>query len=428
MQVSLEPFRAAERRDPTGTGVHLLCALAWALCLALGRVPEGITWGALAVITVVRLPRTYQLYCPLFRQLPVLLLAALWLWGVCTLLWSDYRPEAASAWVDLLLPRALILGLLLWPVIHRWPAILCALAAGSAAAAAARVAGVQLISHLSTSGLLANVGMAAALALLVHAPTLWGWAGGLALAGLTGAQMLLLTVRTAIVACVAAAGVLLARPTTKRGALPRWATALILVLATAGAVALRGGAVVDAFKQPFRLMDSERQMNNRAARAPAAPTAPTRAADDGPAIPTANVRIVLWRLAWEKFREHPVLGNGILAWQPTLQRAFAEEPQHYGADLVGADRLIRKPPPHPHNVVMDQLFAKGLVGAGLFAALMVTLWVRTWRAGGAGWARSTMLALLTAWCASSMTAGVDRIVVGGSLLMLMALVSAVRDD
>ncbi len=140
------------------------------------------------------------------------------------------------------------------------------------------------------------------------------------------------------------------------------------------------------------------------------------------------MRIVLWRLAWEKFREHPVLGNGILAWQPTLQRAFTEEPQHYGADLVGADRLIRKPPPHPHNVVMDQLFAKGLVGAGLFAALMVTLWVRTWRAGGVGWARSTMLALLTAWCASSMTAGVDRIVVGGSLLMLMALVSAVRDD
>ncbi len=207
MQVSLEPFRAAERRDPTGTGVHLLCTGVGAVP-GLGRVPEGITWGALAVITVVRRAHVP----PLLPALPPAPSAApgsaLAVGRVRTLLWSGLSPGISQRleWTSSSHARV-ILGLLLWPVIHRWPAILCALAAGSAAAAAARVAGVQLISHLSTSGLLANVGMAAALALLVHARTMWGWAGGLALAGLTGVQMLLLTVRTSIVACVAAGGV-----------------------------------------------------------------------------------------------------------------------------------------------------------------------------------------------------------------------------
>ncbi|MGA1392398.1 MAG: hypothetical protein ACO38W_04495, partial [Phycisphaerales bacterium] len=63
----------AERDDPRGHALHIAAAMAWCFLQAIANTPEAIAWGALAAISLLRLPRIWRCFAPALRD-PVWLL------------------------------------------------------------------------------------------------------------------------------------------------------------------------------------------------------------------------------------------------------------------------------------------------------------------------------------------------------------------
>lgn len=79
---------------------------------------------------------------------------------------------------------------------------------------------------------------------------------------------------------------------------------------------------------------------------------------------TMTGRTVIWRAAWEIFREHPLLGVGSNAFRVIVSRVL-EEPIH----LDDPD----SPAPPAHNTFLSVLVEQGIIGFTIFCALLVVL-------------------------------------------------------
>lgn len=425
----LEDFRSVERQDPIGSAVHLCVAVAWAASVAIGRVPEGVLWGVLVVIAVVRVHRTWHLYYAMFASRPWRWLALVWLWGLLVILWSPEWPDSALEWLKFAVPRAFFIVPMVWPLLHRWRMLVWALAIGAGVAALASVANVQLISHRYSAGLLADVGVAAAVAIMVHSSSIRVYFWGLLACGAVEAQLALMQGRAAFLASGAAIIAILARPLRKPGVVPNWLTAAAMVVVGVGVLALGGGSMVKRFGEPFKLLQQERATQVQGESKQLTPAQiQAQEARVSRTVPTLNVRIVLWRIAWERSLERPLLGHGHGAWKPAVRQAVSTDPTRYGADVIGEGWLAVTPPPHAHNVLFDQVFTKGLIGLVFFLGLLACLWRRTWAMAGHDAARTAMLGILAAWCVGATMTGADQITIGVCVLSLLTLAASVVDD
>ena len=105
---------------------------------------------------------------------------------------------------------------------------------------------------------------------------------------------------------------------------------------------------------------------------------------------TTRSRLMIWDMAWEGFKERPVLGWG----QENFPYVFAK---HYDPKLYDQEPWFDR----SHNVVFDWLIAAGALGLlaylSLFAVAFAALW-SAFRAGASGFAEAgTIFAVLSAY-------------------------------
>jgi O-antigen ligase len=79
---------------------------------------------------------------------------------------------------------------------------------------------------------------------------------------------------------------------------------------------------------------------------------------------TMTGRVVIWKAAWEIFREHPLVGIGSNAFRLVVSRVL-EEPIR----LDDPD----SPAPPAHNTFLSVLVEQGVIGFAIFVALLVVL-------------------------------------------------------
>lgn len=112
-----EALVACERDDPRGHALHLAAAAAWGVCQSIANTPEGIAWGVLLAVTVIRLPKIHAAYGPALRS-PAWILLLLWMvWMLVSVTWTHPRVDQVGALRPI---RWLATPLLLWPVM-RYP-------------------------------------------------------------------------------------------------------------------------------------------------------------------------------------------------------------------------------------------------------------------------------------------------------------------
>src|SRR5205823_10621197 len=86
-----------------------------------------------------------------------------------------------------------------------------------------------------------------------------------------------------------------------------------------------------------------------------------------PESPTLFARVSIWILTLRMFRDHPVFGAGINAYQSTMKPYMAADPQ-------------LSPEVYPHNIFLTTWTELGLLGLAAFAFILGNLVVRPWRA------------------------------------------------
>jgi len=85
---------------------------------------------------------------------------------------------------------------------------------------------------------------------------------------------------------------------------------------------------------------------------------------------TEHSRLILWRVAWRMFRDHPWTGVGLRHYATLFDRY---SPPYEGQAHWGT----------AHNIYLHQLAERGLIGFAALMCLLAVLLVRGWRAGRA---------------------------------------------
>lgn len=107
-------------------GIHLSVACAWLISFGIGRAPEGILFGALVGVSLIRLPRTLPFLVEALKSSKaVLICMALLLFIALSAAWSP--SEAKADWYP---PRHMLYPILLAPLLARWRLLVLAYMAG----------------------------------------------------------------------------------------------------------------------------------------------------------------------------------------------------------------------------------------------------------------------------------------------------------
>ena len=141
------------------------------------------------------------------------------------------------------------------------------------------------------------------------------------------------------------------------------------------------------------------------------------------AAESIKLRPILARIAWNMFRENPILGCGYGQYMPEHGKYLADR---------STDLPLEKGRPYvQHNVFLALLTETGLLGMGLFVLLLV-LWTRDawrlWHSGGAPpWARAQallFLAFLGSYLCNAMFHDVSLMPMANMLLFFTAGLTA----
>ena len=402
-----ERFDEVERADPVMALVHLVAACAWMATLSIARAPEGIAFGILMAVAAVRAPKTARLYPALLGSAAFVLFLAFVEWQALSVLWSSAPNLGVRDW----LPRFVFVPLALWPVMHRWPAMMVALVA-SAAVHAAVLTGVavartgwrpgQANGLLTKDICMTGVAFAVAVGAVAGRPWGRGWFGWASRAGVTVPLVLgqlILGQRMPVIASAVGGAVAVARPRAGRRRAP-WAWIGV------GAVAI---AVAGGF-----LAASPR---NRAwiTRTWSLVAADADTVTDDQLMRISGARFPLYRLALELWTEHPVAGHGARSYAVASKDRFTCAPADYG--IPPTKIAIMSTLACAHNAFLDEASERGIIGIGLLVALIAACWWRAWRldpwSGTAG--------MLGVWTAACLTQSMT--VRGVAVLVLAVLVT-----
>lgn len=410
LQRSLEPFRAEERRWPTLAAVHLAIGMAWCVALSVSGGAESVTFALLMAVALARAPSTIRLYGALFRCLPFQLYFAWVVWQVASNLWSVAPVES---WAEALVSRRTLALIALWPLAARWRELLAALCSGAllgAVAAAVAVAwhgrlsleaaDLLIAKYRSSAGPLAAAGIVAAVAVMMGARSWALWWGALVALGFYALQLCALAGRAP--ALGAAAGVLtvLIRSGHFVGAIPRRYTLATLAAGLLVGGVVLGGPLVERFSQ-VQVRDS-----------------------DGVSLERSNIRMVLWREAWNRGWERPIVGHGALAWRGSVGAEIAKDPGRFGVGASQAARLSQGN--HAHNTLLGAWYGTGAVGVALLVGMLASVVVSLWRAAPRDWAGAAALGITGVYLVAGIFDDLGNVSVGGFLVALLVLFASVN--
>jgi hypothetical protein len=117
----------AERADPVGHAMHVAAVIAWGVSQTISNAAEGITWGILLAITILRLPKIWRCFGQPLGDGLWRMLAAWVAWTALSVLWGpDFPPGEGPAAFH----RWILTPLMLWPVMARPWIPLAAIAMG----------------------------------------------------------------------------------------------------------------------------------------------------------------------------------------------------------------------------------------------------------------------------------------------------------
>jgi O-antigen ligase len=377
----------AERADPRGHAIHVCVALLWASLQAVTNAGEGISWGLLVAITILRLPRIWWCYAPVFRDLLWWTLVAWFAWSSLSCLWGpDAQPAVVSGMPD----RWLLTPLLVWPVMGRPWLLLGAMAAGGAAHAS-----VALVMSWTGSGWGTYVSFRG----LSHLNTMqWQFLGPFVACGIglrwlrgpmrlaagggwlaTGLCVWLMAFRNGLVAALAAAAVTWLRP-PRMWRVPwpiRGGLALLVPIVVAWAA--MGSPAGQRMEDGLAATSSER---------------PSGLAD--PALrAVSGGRAGLLAAAWDIGREHPWLGGGAgcfaVSYPPWLLARLTRDGvplERFESELAG--QII-----HVHSTLVHEWVDGGIPSVLLLGGFLGGLAYRLWRQSSASACAGAGMALFT---------------------------------
>lgn len=379
-------LRAAREADPIGHRIHVLLAALYLATLPLATSGKDIGFALLAVCAIVRLPRTWRCYTPLFRE-PLLWVVLVWCaWQGIAIAWSGDPNEGFKS---LRAFRVLATPWLLWPILDAIVLLIVAFLTGVVAANL-----VQVFQWLEWFGLRAamndrlrglihpiQLGMMCVTAMCFHLmlllrlpfPGAGKWRKtltivALSVIGFCGAALGLVFSgsRGPWIAAAIAIPLLVTVTFIRRSTLRRRAGIVLiagLMLAAAGWLAGR-----DMIGQ--RLSDAREEYD--------------RAVEEGIVWTSTGLRLQLWEWAIDMWRSSPVVGIGAGEFE-TAERAHPEY-----ADVVSHprfrelvdegslpdDHLDRH---HAHSTWLHVLACTGAIGLVLLTAVAVMALVRAWK-------------------------------------------------
>lgn len=376
---------AAERADPRGHAIHVALALLWAFVQSITNAGEGIAWGMLLAITLLRVPKVWWCWVPALRDPLWWVMVAWFAWTSLTTLWG---PDLGTSTPSRVPDRWLFTPFMLWPVMGRPWLVLGAMAAGGAAHACVALVLSWKGSGWGTYGEVRGLSaltmtqwqFLSAFVLCVAGARWMGGAGRVAaiLAAVPAALgVWILAVRTVMAAAIAGAAVAFLRPFPRaRGA--RWALALACV-----ATVFAGAWLVAHSPAWQRVEKSLEQASELRAEG-----------RHDAAIGTASsARLTLIRAALDIGREHPILGGGagwfaarLPQWSLVVIARDPREAQYFDAWPTGVLQ-------HCHSTLLQAWVDGGIPSATLLATLLLGLAWRLWTQSRTSALAGTALAL-----------------------------------
>jgi O-antigen ligase len=376
---------AAERADPRGHAIHVALALLWAFVQSITNAGEGIAWGMLLAITILRVPKVWWCWVPAVRDPLWWLMVA---WFGWTSLTSAWGPDLGASTPSAIPDRWLFTPLMLWPVMGRPWLVLGAMAAGGAAHACVALVLSWKGSGWATYG---DVRGLSALSMtqwqflssfvLCVAGVRWMGGAGRAVAILAAVPAALgvwiLAVRTVMAAAIAGAAVAFLRP-FPRARRARWALALACV-----ATVFAGAWLVarsPAWQRVEKSLEQASELRAEGRRDAAIATA-------------SGARLTLIRATLDIGREHPILGGGAGWFAARLPQwslvEIARDPRERQYLESWPTGVLQ----HCHSTLLQAWVDGGIPSAALLAALLLGLAWRLWTQSRTSAIAGTALAL-----------------------------------
>lgn len=401
-----------ERDDPRGHAMHLAAALAWGFLQSINNSLEGVAWGVLLAITVLRLPRIRGAFGPALRD-PAWWLLLLWMgWMLLSVTWAHPDVDRLAA---LRPARWLLMPLLLWPVMGYPWLLLGAIAAGALVQAVAAFAmsmgsegflrysdmrSLTSFGQLQTIlGTLLAVSVGAVAALPGRAAN-WRWAL-LGIAAIAAAGILQTAALAPLAAGLAGIAILLVRPKRPHGLRRLALTALVGAAMLAGLFA--AGVGVPAVS---RLKEDLRQFSS---------VEPQIAL-----MRSGSHRGTLLLASWELGSQSPLVGHGRRSFGPLIREWTATRAESQ-PEMANELRLVGELN-HAHNSFLNAWVEGGLPAAALLAGGLTVLTVRVWRRSAADAAAATAMALLAIVLVGAMV-GIAEAKAGGALIAVAMAIS-----
>ena len=356
---------AAERGDPRGHVLHASLMFLWACLLSITPAGEGIAWGLLAAITILRLPRIWWCYLPVWRDPLWWVLTSWFAWSWLTTLWGpDAMPVVASGVPD----RWLFTPLLVWPTMSRPWLPLIALAVGGVAHAFAALCLSWNGGGWGTYGQFQGLAQLSTLQWQFLAPWVLcavaiRWCRGplraVAVIGLlaSGTCIWLMAMRNGIIAAVAALSAVAFRPPPLRARLVPWLLCVaVCVLAVLASPAMQ--RLDESFELGSRLRESNRSLEADAA--------------------APGGRWLLLQAAWDIGREHPWLGGGAGWFATRLPQWVLARAAWEGVPPDAIEGLMRGKVIHVHSTPAHEWVDGGIPSVLLLGTFLAGLASRLW--------------------------------------------------
>jgi O-antigen ligase len=401
-----------ERDDPRGHAVHLAAAAAWGFFQSINNSLEGIAWGMLLAVAILRLPKIRRDLAPALRD-PAWWLLLLWMaWMLLSVSWT--HPEVDR--LEALRPaRWLLTPLLLWPVMGYPWLLLGAIAAGGLVQAVAAIGmsigpdGLRTYSDmrsLTSYGQLQTVLgsllaiSAGAVAALPAGKANWRWPL-LAAAAIAAFGILQSAARAPLLAGLAGMAILLVRP-RRPHALRR-----LGLFAAAGAAAVAGLSLAGmGVPGAARLQeDLQRLSSDEAATA---------------IMRSGAHRGTLLLASWDLGSQSPLVGHGRRSFSPLIREWTAERAAEQ-PELAEELRLVGELN-HAHNSVVNAWVEGGLPAAALLTGGLAVLTLRVWRRSRTDAAAAAAMALLAIVLVGAMV-GIAEAKAGGALIAVAMAIS-----
>jgi len=347
-------------------GVHLVVACAWLFSFGVGRAPEGILFGALIGISLIRGPSTLPLLLEVLKSCrSVLICMGLLMFIGISAAWSP--AEAKADWYP---PRHMLYPVLLMPLLGGWRRLAWAYLAGIAFQASWILIEYMLVADyhygypLGSSsnvhfwgGHMATGAILSACLALNASGQVWPRAIAVVIFSACLAAALVIGGRTTALALalgLTAAGAWASTRTSMGWKIP---TVLVVLIGLCGMTL--GSTLVTRFQENSTL-PGELPVRMRLHE-------------------FTSARTWMWEVTVPAWTEHPLLGRGRDAWATVFQERIE----------TLADSELFRPREQlqylntAHSTYVQALIDQGGIGLGLVTACIIALVATAWRSSSA---------------------------------------------